>query len=307
MLGNNRQQRGCKARNFWTAEISSHTNGFQRGVALMATRAIDFAERGVSVGRVFDRAFRAIRHQPLAMLVIVLLFTAAPIAGGQYLIGLLPWFAMVMTIGSFAVPGFFAAALARWFLGLVVGTVSQGAMTRPVIAEEEGRKASIGESLAAAGSALFPLFLMGALVGVAVMIGTTLLIVPGVIVYLLWSVAASAQADERDGVFLSLSRSQELTEGARWKVFAILLILLGTSILVGIAMTVVRLVLLRMELVGSVNINDLNGYMMVTLAIQTVAAAVLNLVWGSVQASLYVELKEWKEGGSVESLEQVFA
>jgi hypothetical protein len=32
-----------------------------------------------------------------------------------------------------------------------------------------------------------------------------------------------------------------------------------------------------------------------------------NVVGSTVQASLYVELREWKEGGSVENLEQVFA
>lgn len=276
----------------------------------MATRTIDFAEQGVSVGRVFDRAFRAMRHQPLSTLVIVLLFTAAPIAAGQYLIGRMPWAVMVMTIGSFALPGTFAAALARWFLGLVVGTITQGAMTGPVIAEQEGRKASLGECLAAGTGTLLPLLLMGALVGVAVIIGTTLLIVPGIIVYLLWSVAASAQADERDGVFLSLSRSQELTEGARTKVFAIMLILLGISILVGIGMGLLVMLLLRLAPIdGSPGLLDgVVPYGAVVLfAIRTLAGTVLNLVWAAVQASLYVELKQWKEGGSVESLEQVFA
>jgi len=281
----------------------------------MATRTLDFAERGVSVGRVFDRAFRTMRHQPLATFVMILLFNAAPVAAGQYVIGLMPWFAMVMTIGSFALPGFFAAALGRWFLGLGVGTLSQGAMTRPVIAEEEGRKARVGESLAAAARPLLSLLLIGALLGVAVIIGTTLLIVPGTIVYLLWSVAASAQADERDGVFLSLSRSQELTEGARWKVFAVMLILLGISIIVGIAMGLLMMLLLRLAPIdGSPGILDgavpyfaVPYAAILLLAIRTLSATLLNLIWGTVQASLYVELKEWKEGGSVENLEQVFA
>ena len=271
----------------------------------MATRTIDFAERGVSVGRVFDRAFRAIRHQPLASLVIVMLFTAAPVAAAQYLLDRLPWAVMVMTLGGFALPGFFAAALARWFAGLAIGTIAQGALTRPVVAEQEGRKAGLGESLAAAGRSLFPLLLMGALFGVAVIIGTTLLIVPGIIVYLLWSVAASAEADERDGVFLSLSRSQELTEGARWKVFAVMLILLGISLLVAVALAFLVRPLIRIVATGEF-FSD-SWIMPLLFAIRTFWGAILNLVWGSVQASLYVELKEWKEGGSAQNLEQVFA
>jgi hypothetical protein len=34
---------------------------------------------------------------------------------------------------------------------------------------------------------------------------------------------------------------------------------------------------------------------------------VLNLLWGTIQPSLYIELRQAKEGGSIDSLEEVFA
>ena len=38
-----------------------------------------------------------------------------------------------------------------------------------------------------------------------------------------------------------------------------------------------------------------------------VLALITNLLWGAVQASLYVELRDWKDGPTVENLEEVFA
>jgi hypothetical protein len=38
-----------------------------------------------------------------------------------------------------------------------------------------------------------------------------------------------------------------------------------------------------------------------------ITALVFNLLWGTIQPALYIELRESKEGGSVEHLEQVFA
>jgi hypothetical protein len=169
-------------------------------------------------------------------------------------------------------------------------------MTRPALAASEGRKASLGETLAAALGVLVPLFLMGIVLGVSVIIGTTLLIVPGVIVYLLWAVAPAAEAAERDGVFLALSRSQELSEGARWKVFAITLILFGISIVS--ALLAGLLIFLRPWPAGT--------GMPLNIIVRGALGAIVNVIWGAVQASLYVELREWKEGGSVEALERVF-
>jgi hypothetical protein len=34
---------------------------------------------------------------------------------------------------------------------------------------------------------------------------------------------------------------------------------------------------------------------------------IFNTLWGTIQPSLYVELRQWKEGDRMENLEQVFA
>ena len=38
-----------------------------------------------------------------------------------------------------------------------------------------------------------------------------------------------------------------------------------------------------------------------------VVGTIVNMMWGTVQPSLYIELRQWKEGGSIENLEQIFA
>jgi hypothetical protein len=38
-----------------------------------------------------------------------------------------------------------------------------------------------------------------------------------------------------------------------------------------------------------------------------VVGTLFNMIWGTVQPSLYIELRQWKEGGSIENLEQIFA
>src|SRR5947207_2188647 len=118
----------------------------ERGTA-MATVTLQYREQTVAVGRVFDRAFSTVRHHPLATLLIALLFTGLPATAADYFLTRLPWTFAVMTIGSFALPGTVALTIASWFVGLLFGTIAQGAMTAPAIAEGEGRKARLREVL----------------------------------------------------------------------------------------------------------------------------------------------------------------
>jgi hypothetical protein len=266
----------------------------------VATIAADPAQRGVAVGRVFGRGFGAIGHNPVPMVVLTILFAALPTAITDYLLSLAAWDSLVLTIGTLPLPGKIGEALAAWFVGLVIATLSQAALTMPVIAESEGRTAGLGECLAAAIRALVPLLILGAITGVAVLIGFTLLIVPAILVYVLWSVAPSVLVDEREGVFMALGRSQELGEGARWKILGIVLVLDAMVLVAGILVSFFSWALLGPQAME----NRLSPVMILL-------DAVVNTAWflisGSLLASLYVELKQWKEGDSVESLEQVFA
>lgn len=119
------------------------------------------------------------------------------------------------------------------------------------------------------------------------------------IVYLLWSVAPSALVAEGDGAFIALNRSQELTEGVRWKVFGILALLEVVNIAIGLAAAFTAMRILDVH----TGIHPSIGYIALLAIVHTASL----LMWATVQASLYVELVRSKEGGSVDTLEQVFA
>jgi hypothetical protein len=265
----------------------------------MATATLEYREQSVAVGRVFDRAFSTVRHHPLATLAIAVLFTGLPGTAADYFLSRFPWAFAVMTVGSFRLPGAFALAIAQWSVALLFGVVAQGALTRPAMAQSEGRKAPLGEVFGAGLRVLLPLMILGAIFAVTVIIGTSLLIVPGVLIYVFWAVAPSAEAHERDGVFLALSRSQELSEGARWKVLGVLLVLLAIHLLFALLTGLFMFLMPQMGWAGP-------NTAIVDLVLGGSVGAIDNVIWGAVLASLYVELVQWKEGGSVEALERVF-
>ena len=53
-----------------------------------------------------------------------------------------------------------------------------------------------------------------------------LFIVPGIILFLMWSLAVPAKVVEHKGIFDSMSRSMELTKGSRGRIFIIMLLML---------------------------------------------------------------------------------
>jgi len=167
------------------------------------------------------------------------------------------------------------------------------------LAENEGHRASFGECLAAAGRVLVPLIIVGFLFAVAVGIGFILLVVPGIILMVMWSVAGPAVVVERDGVGRAFGRSQELTKGVRWKIFGLFLVLLVIYILLFTVLGVIGF--------SQVNAASADGLNTANLVGSVVMATLLNLTWGTIQPSLYIELRQAKEGGSLENLEQVFA
>lgn len=254
----------------------------------------------MSIGRVFERAFLAVRRNPGVTIGLVFLFGAFPGVALQLLVSSIDPSVLVMTVAGYALPGVIALFLLQWFVSQVIGSVVQGAMVGPMLAEDQGRRASFGESLAAVLRSFVPLVGFGMLLGIGVEIGMTLLIVPGILIYLMWCVAPSALEAEREGMFMALNRSQELTEGSRWKIFAILLVLETASFVLSAAVAFLASWLLRINLsVPRLGFGDVLILGLLSIAV--------NLTWATVQASLYVELTRSKEGDSVENLVEVFA
>jgi uncharacterized membrane protein len=146
---------------------------------------------------------------------------------------------------------------------------------------------------------LLPLIGLSILWAIGVGIGFMLLIVPGVIFLMKWAVAVPALVVERGGIFAAFTRSAELTKGARWKIFGLSLLLLVIYWLLSALVGVVGLTMYSPTNAAGFSIANVVGTLLV--------GTLLNMLWGTIQPSLYVELRQWKEGGSIENLEQVFA
>jgi hypothetical protein len=69
------------------------------------------------------------------------------------------------------------------------------------------------------------LLLVGIVAAIGIVIGFVLIIVPGLILLTIWSVAAPVVVLERPGVFASLGRSRELVRGNGWQVFGVIFVL----------------------------------------------------------------------------------
>lgn len=263
----------------------------------MASVAAGVEVPSVSAGRVFERAFATVRHNPVVTLGLALIFGAIPGSMSAYFISLVRVDAAANASPVFGW-GLFAVGLLSIILGLVIGALVQAVLTRATVAESEGRKAGFGECVRAALAVLIPLIALSLLLAIGVGLGMVLLIVPGVILYLAWSVAAPALVEERVGVFGAFARSSALTKGSRWKIFGIMMVL-------GIVYYLVSLVA---GLVGfSGGDGNIGQWTTRFIIVSALMGTVVNVFWGAVQASLFIELRDAKDGPAAHNLEDVFS
>jgi len=186
----------------------------------MASTAPAAGDRTMSAGRVFERAFAAVRTNPTVILGLALLVGALPSLIITYLFVQLGMGSRaVLQPGALPTGGIIAMALVSSVISMVLSAIVQGAITRAAIAATEGKQVSFGDSLGTGLRVFLPLIGLAIVSALGIMLGFILLIVPGVILLLMWTVAVPALVVERHGVFGSLSRSSELTKGAKGTVF----------------------------------------------------------------------------------------
>lgn len=266
----------------------------------MATAVPVYEDRAMSIGRVFQRAISAVQLNPVVILGLALVIGALPgllLSYGFFRLGL--GSPNAVRSGLISPSGFFAGTFLSSLIMLILSALVQGALTRAAVTANEGQRATFGESFAAAFRVVFPLIGLSILWSIGVMIGFVLLIVPGIILLMMWAVAVPSLVVERQGVFAAFRRSAELTKGARWKIFGLCLVLLVIYWLLSIIVGIVGLGMYTPSNPAGLTIANIIGSILV--------GTIFNTMWGTIQPSLYVELRQQKEGGSIENLEQVFA
>ena len=153
--------------------------------------------------------------------------------------------------------------------------------------------AEVGRSLLVSLRMIVPLFLLSILVTILTGIGFMLLIVPGIMVFIVFSVAVPVLVEERAGVFGSMKRSRELTRGSRWRIFLLCLNFFVLYLL---------LWALAAALTGVVS----DGIYF-QAGIQALFATVTGVIVAGMLTLLYLELRTVREGATISDLAAVFA
>lgn len=266
----------------------------------MATRAADGDGRSVSIGRVFSRAFGTIRANPATTLGIGFLFGALPSLLAAYAIqnAQAETFAMLGSAATIAI-GLFSLVVT-----ILLGIIAQGVLVRVTVAFSEGRKAGLGESVMAGLAVVLPLFLLGVLSAIGFTLGLLLLVVPGVILYMMWFVAAPSLVEERLGPIEAFGRSRYLTSGARWKIFGLTLVVLVVYWIV--SALVAAITIASYGGLAEVAAGAAAGPSLGQMAVNAVVATLYSAVTGVIPPALYVELRDWKDGPQTEALAEIF-
>lgn len=95
------------------------------------------------------------------------------------------------------------------------------------------RFVSIGSAFSAARGSMLRVILITLAIGIAAGIGLIFLIVPGVYLWLMWSLAIPVTVLEGGGLNASTRRSKNLTRGCRGQIFLIYLLLIVLAIVTG--------------------------------------------------------------------------
>jgi hypothetical protein len=117
-----------------------------------------------------------------------------------------------------------AEGLVSFALFLFLTPLSTAIILHGAFQYMRGRPVRMGESVSVGLSRLLPLLGVIVLITLGAMVGTLLLVIPGVILLLMWYVAVPVCVVEKMGPVRSLGRSRQLTKGCRWKLFGLMLL-----------------------------------------------------------------------------------
>ena len=244
-------------------------------------------KRRFDLGRVIERTFGAVGANALPLFLMSLVFVGLPQAALAW--GQAQW-TQASQVGS---DDLVMAGVLVWLTGLIVsmvcGVIMQGLVTHSVVADLQGRKASLGESLGVAMKSFWVLLAVGIVAGLAMMLGLILLVVPGILIFLIWLLAGPVVVAEGTGIGRALQRSRELTRNHRWWLLLLTVVYFVISWIIGLMIGFVGLAATGFQVGEGVN--------WVALLLGPLAQAISTLLWASIVAATYVELRAVKEGG----------
>lgn len=261
----------------------------------MATVMDGGAQGRMDIGRVFSRAFGAIGRNWVLFI---------GVAVGFAILNKLVGFALAKSIVSstagnplavFRSPGYWATLL--W--SVISGFIFYAMMVHATVVDLGGTRPQFGPVFGFALGRVLPLIGLAVITYFAVVFASFLFLIPGLMLLVRWSVSVPALVEERRGVFDSLKRSNALSRGSRWRIFALGLIILVISAVPGV---------LSLTAVGlSANAVQSMTSFSPLLIFAGLLSAIASLFVVAILAALYVELRSIHDGVAPDRLAEMFA
>ena len=232
--------------------------------------------RPMSLGEILDGSVSIYRDSFATLVTVAIVCLGVPTLMQVY---------VALSGNSVSFTGFFAFVL--WSFGSFVSS----AATLWVISETYlGRSATAGEALRFAFGKIGPLFVTGLAVGIIVLLGLLLLVVPGVIAACGYAVTSQIVVLENVSADLAMKRSWHLTKGFKGKVFGLACVAFLIVLLPAIALSFVAALLPG----GEATASALGDF--VSLAVSPLFTSAFTL--------LYYDLRVRKEAFDLEMLTQ---
>ncbi|WP_334164942.1 YciC family protein [Phenylobacterium sp.] len=252
-----------------------------------ATMASDKLE----IGRVIQQTFEVLGRNFVTFLALAAILTGIP----TVIVGLIQMEASETN----------SATAWAWFVttGLISGVaalVLQGALTYGAIHYLNDRRVSIAESITIGLRSFLALFAVGLLYGLAVALGSLLLLVPGIMIAIAWCVAVPVLIAERKPIMDTFGRSAELTRGNRWRIFGLVLIYVVAYVIIGAIIAALSGAWLLVNGDGDVGAGPGE------IAVNTVTNVISSLIGATGGAVLYTELRRVREGATPNALAAIF-
>lgn len=245
-----------------------------------------------SIQRVINRTLSPLGSNPLVFFGISFLFAGV---GGAIAIVL----QSLLVTGSPSV-GVVLGVVMGFVIPVIASALNQGALIFAAVKSYRNEKASLGESISKALPHLVPLIAISLLMTLGLGLGFLLLVIPGVILLVFWSVTVPSRVVEKTGIIRSFGRSRDLARGHFWPILGLMVIVFIASMIIGAVFS-----LFTGMSVGLDGTPETIGVAAIifTLLSNTITGA----LYASGAASLYYELRTVKEGAMVDEIADVFA
>lgn len=202
------------------------------------------------------------------------------------------------------------AALADGFIGLSVvaglfpfilstfgGALLAALLTPRAVGHAFADPGAVDGSAASLAGQVPALFAASLLVALGIGLGMMLLLVPGLILMVSWSVTTPALVVERLGPVEAIGRSRELTRDYRWPIFGLYLI----GFVIQLAMAAMIAIVPGGDVFAlPVDAWDINP-------VDIVGSVVGFIVWAAIAIALYIELRLAKEGAPQSRYIEIFS